>query len=44
MQQQIFFGPDPWGPGEGSKDQISHFSNKLVRVQRSGIDTVKYHT
>ena len=23
LQQQIFFGPAPWGPGEGSKGQIS---------------------
>ena len=23
MQRQTFFGPVPWGPGEGSKGQIS---------------------
>ena len=30
MQQQTFFGPAPWGPGEGSKGQISlNFNYKV---------------
>ena len=30
VQQQIFFGPAPWGPGEGSKGQIScNFNYKV---------------
>ena len=35
--------PTPWGPGEGPKGQVSFNLNHKVRVQRSGIYTIKYH-
>ena len=33
MQRQTFFGPAPWGPGEGSKGQISFNFNYKVNFK-----------
>ena len=33
MQRQKFFGPVPWGPGEGSKGQISFNVNYKVNFK-----------
>ena len=33
VQKQIFFGPAPWGPGEGSKGQISFNFNCKVNFK-----------
>ena len=33
MQPQTFFGPAPWGPGEGSKGQISFNFNYKVNFK-----------
>ena len=30
---KLFFGPAPWGPGEGSKDQISFNFNYKVNFK-----------
>ena len=33
VQRQTFFGPAPWGPGEGSKSQISFNFNYKVKFK-----------
>ena len=37
VQQLVYFGPAPWGPGEGSKGQVSLISITLIKLGRGPI-------